>query len=138
MSRAKLATSLAVLLVTGACASDAYGPDYDRYGRYVLSTINGDELPALISETWVSRLEFLGGSLRLNRDYSFTDSTDVRVTPLTGGSVRRTTDVAAGTFRFSRDTLYLDSTRGEHYHMVFQIAGSLTQQLAGSVLVYRK
>ena len=126
------------LLVTGACATDSLSPTEERFGRYTLRTINGDGVPALVFESTSTRLEFISGALRLNRDNSYTDSTDVKVTPLKGGDLRRVIDVSAGTYRFAGDTVFFDSTRGEHYHMVFQLAGSLTQQLAGAVLVYRK
>ena len=137
MLRPKLANSLALLLFNVACVSDPAGHDTSRYGRYALRTINGEALPGVVVENSVARLEFLSGSLRLNRDNSFTDSTDLKVTP-TQGAARLVVDEAAGTFRFSADTVFLDSTRGEHYYMVFQVAGSLTQELNGSRLVYRK
>jgi len=137
MKRKNLAALLAASLLTPACVNDGVSPIEARLGRYTLRTINGDLVPALVFENNSARMEFESGALRLNRDNSFTDSTDIFVTFKTG-EVRRTTDVAAGVYRFAGDTLFLDSTRGEHYFMVFQIAGSLTQELAGARLVYRK
>jgi hypothetical protein len=138
MSRSSLAGLVAALLLSNGCATDTLAPGNDRFGRYTLRTINGSGVPALVFESTSARLEFVSGSLRLNRDNSYTDSTDVKVTPLKGGDIRRVIDVAAGTYRFSGDTVFFDSTRGEHYHMVFQVAGSLMQELAGALLVYRK
>ena len=130
--------STVALVLLGACVNDATSPNNDRLGRYTLRTINGSVVPALVFESTSARLEFLSGALRLNRDLSYTDSTDLMVTPLKGGDIRRVVDVSAGTYRFAGDTVFFDSTRGEHYFMVFQIAGSLTQELAGAVLIYRK
>lgn len=136
---------LAVLLGAAACNSDATGPGAGRYGRYTLRSINGNALPAVVVENDNARLEFLSGALRLNPDQTFTDSTDLKVTPLyrgepiAGAEIRRTTDVAYGLFRIAGDTVYFDSLRGEHYSMLFQVAGtSLNQELAGAVLLYRK
>jgi hypothetical protein len=138
MKKTNLAALIAASLIApSGCVNDAVSPTEARLGRYTLRTINGDLVPALVFENNSARLEFEGGALRLNRDNSFTDSTEVFVTFKTG-EVRRTTDVAAGIYRFAGDTVYFDSTRGEHYFMVFQIAGSLTQELAGARLVYRK
>ena len=137
MKKTNFAALIAASLLAPSCVNDAISPTEARLGRYTLRTINGDVVPALVFENNSARLEFESGALRLNRDNSFTDSTDVFVAFRTG-EIRRTTDVAAGIYRFAGDTVYFDSTRGEHYFMVFQIAGSLTQELAGARLVYRK
>lgn len=136
---------LPVMLGVAACGTDATEPGAARFGRYTLRSINGQGLPAVVVENANSRLEFLSGSLRLNPDQTFTDSTELKVTPLyrgeplAGGEIKRTTDVAYGLFRIAGDSVYFDSLRGEHYAMVFHVAGtSLDQELAGSVLVYRK
>jgi hypothetical protein len=138
--------AIALALIAGAaCSSDATEPGASRYGRYTLRSINGNGLPAVVIESANSRLEFLSGALRLNPDQTFTDSTDLKVTPLfrgeplAGAEIRFTTDVAYGLFRIAGDSVYFDSLRGEHYAMVFHATGSaLNQDLAGSVLLYRK
>lgn len=126
------------MLIVAGCA-DASGPGDSRLGRYRLARINGSELPGVVVQNAAVRLEFLSGALRLNADDSFTDSTSIKRTELVQGAVTFLTDVASGTYRISQDTVYFDSVRpGEEYFMVFQAAGSLTQQLGGSILVYRK
>ena len=137
MARPQLFGALLLLVITSACVDPA-GPEELRFGRYTLRRMNGDALPGVLVENSIARLEFLSGALWLHRDGTFTDSTHAKLTALTSGTVKMVNDVAAGTFRMSRDTLYLNSTRGEHYHMIFQAAGSLTQELSGSTLVYRK
>ena len=131
------------VIVLASCGTDAVGVDNSRYRRYTLRSIDGRNVPTVFQETVNSRLEFLSGALRLNPDGKFTDSTELRVTPmfrgqpLQGGEVQRYYDVAWGLHRMAGDTVYLSSLRGEEYFMVFQAAGSLTQQLGGGVLNYR-
>ena len=139
MLRFNAAPSLAVLLWFSACGDDATAPIESRYGRYALRRINGDELPQIIVENAVYRVEFLEGALRLNPNGTFTDSTERRVTSFQGGTfVTLSTDVAAGTYRISGDTVFSSSTRGELYHMTFQAQNSLRQELSGSILLYRR
>ena len=139
----KLCTLAMVVLVFTSCNDDAVGVNDPRYRRYTLRSIDGRTVPTVFQETANSRLEFLSGSLRLNADGTFTDSTELRVTPmfrgqpLAGGEVQRYFDVAWGLQRISGDTVYLSSLRGEEYYMVFQAAGTLLQQLGGGLLNYR-
>ena len=135
---------LLLALVCAAACSDSAGPEDSHLGRYRLLTIDGRDVPAIMLENANSRLEFLSGSLRLNADGTFTDSTEIRVTPmfrgqpLPGGEVVHRFDVAWGLYRTSRDTVYFDSVRGEHYFMVRTAGGSLVQELVGSILHYRR
>ena len=137
MVRPKVLILLSALVIT-ACIDTAGVDEELRYGHYTLHRMNGELLPATFTANTIGRVEFLRGSLWLHRDGSFSDSTEVKVTTLSDGAQRFVLDVASGMFRISNDTLYLNSTRGEQYHMRFQVAGSLTQELSGSTLVYRK
>ena len=131
------------LLIVTACNDDAVGVNDTRFRRYTLRSIDGRAVPTIFQENANSRLEFLSGALRLNADGTFTDSTELRVTPmfrgqpLHGGEVQHYYDVAWGLHRISHDTVYLSSLRGEAYYLVFQAAGSLTQRLGGGLLNYR-
>ena len=136
MARKRL--SILVALLTLPACVDTTAPQEDFYGRYTLRRINGIAPPGAVLESSVARLDFLSGIIHLRNDLSFVDSTRMKVTPLRGGDVQTVTDVAAGTYRVSNDTLHLESTRGEKYHMLFQTAGSLVQDLSGVILVYRK
>src|SRR5687767_12686997 len=88
------------LLLAGC--SDAVGPGTSQVGRYTLRTINGVRIPVVFQETATARLEFLSGALRLHQDGTFTDSTELRLTPmfqgqpLAGGQVVHRFDVAWG------------------------------------------
>jgi hypothetical protein len=138
MSRSKLVLLLAVALTAASC-TDTTSAEYIRTGRYTLARINGQALPAQVHETAVARLDFHRGELKLNEDATFTDVTDLKVVPkAANGTIVIRTDTARGTYRFAGDTVFLDSTRDEHYYMVFQSSGSLQQLLGESTLVYRK
>jgi hypothetical protein len=75
------------------------------------------------------------GVVTLHPNLEFFDSTDIRRTE--GTLVRRVMDVAHGTFVQTGAQISLSSTRGERYTMTFD-QRTLTQSLAGSVLVYRR
>jgi hypothetical protein len=138
MGRSKI-IPIVVLSMLAAVCTDTTAPEFIRTGRYTLARINGQALPAQVHETSVARLEFHRGELRLETDATFTDVTDLKVTPkVAGGEVFVRSDTARGTYRFARDTVFFDSTRDEHYYMVFQVSGSLQQLLGESTLVYRK
>jgi hypothetical protein len=138
MGRSTLISILALSLLTATC-TDTTAPELLRTGRYTLARINGQALPAQVHETAVARLDFHRGELRLETDATFTDVTDLKVTPkAANGTIVIRSDTARGTYRFAGDTVFLDSTRDEHYYMVFQAAGSLQQVLGESTLVYRK
>jgi hypothetical protein len=137
MVRKRLYT-VAMLFLLPACV-DTTAPQEDHYGRYTLRRINGVAPPGAVLESSVARLDFLGGTLHLNKDLTFVDSTRMKVTPLRNGSdVQTVVDVAAGFYRISNDTLHLESSRGEKYYMRIQTSGSLMQDLSGVILLYRK
>ncbi|HEY0305699.1 MAG TPA: hypothetical protein VGC44_12005 [Longimicrobiales bacterium] len=142
MNRRFLAAAVFVVALT-SCNDDAVGVNDPRFRRYTLRTIDGRAVPTIFQETANSRLEFLSGAFRLNADGTFTDSTELRVTPmfrgqpLPGGEVQHYYDVAWGLHHISHDTVYLSSLRGEEYYMVFQASGTLMQQLGGGLLNYR-
>jgi hypothetical protein len=138
MARALLPLAFATVFLLPACV-DTSEPNGDaRFGRYSLRAINGGEPPAPVYENAVSQVHFLSGALRLNEDFTFTDSTHVRVIRTREGGTFTSMDVATGTFRITSDSVFLESTRGENYHMRFGSTGSLLQTLEGSVLLYRK
>lgn len=145
MTKARFIFAVLITFVFVSCNSDAASVETAaRRGRYVMKTINGKRPPAIVQENANKRLEFNGGALRLNLDGTFTDSTDLTITPmylgspLPGGEVQRYVDVAWGLYHMSGDTVFFDSLRDEHYYMVFEVAGGLKQNLSGSTLFYQK
>jgi hypothetical protein len=137
MARIANLSVVAALLLLAACV-DSIAPESSRLGRYTLRRINGAELPRLVYENAVARIDFVHGTLHLRSDQTFVDSTGVQVFRTREGDTQFVTDVAEGSYRFAGDTVHLNSSRGEQYFMVFGVAGSLMQVLEGSVLLYRK
>ena len=97
--------------------------------------MDGEPVPHVYTEVTNFKLEFVGGSLTLREDNTFSDSTDLRRTE--NQVAHRVIDVAEGNWVQAGDTLKLNSTRGEHYFMLFS-AQSLTQNLGGRILLYRR
>jgi hypothetical protein len=126
----------AAVFLLAACQEDNTAPvETTVYGRYVLRTLDGDVVPAVFTDATNFKIEIMKGVVTLNTDHTFTDSTDVRRTE--GTLVRRVIDVAAGTFAQNGGVVTFSSTRGERYTMTFADR-TLTQNLGGSILVYRR
>ncbi|MGH7467273.1 MAG: hypothetical protein ACRENP_04735 [Longimicrobiales bacterium] len=126
------------LLLVGltGCYSDSAAPTATTvHGRYLLRTIDERPIPAVFTEQANLKLEFMRGVITLQADLTFTDSTEIRRTE--NQLVRRVIDVAEGTYTHNQDVINLRSTRGENYNVSF-FGQSLTQNLAGIILVYRR
>jgi hypothetical protein len=122
--------------LVGGCHTDHTAPEPTSvYGRYVLRTMNGKPVPEVFSTSPTLRLEFMHGAVTLHPNHVFFDSTEIRRTE--GTLVRRVIDVAQGTFVQTGALISLTSTRGERYSMTFD-QRTLTQNLGGSVLLYRR
>jgi hypothetical protein len=125
-----------MLVAVTACYSDSSAPPTDTlHGRYVLRTLDDRPLPAVFSEQTNLKVVFLSGVITLQPDLSFTDSTEIRRTE--GQLVRRIVDVAEGSYSRNANSINLRSTRGENYTLAFS-GQTLTQNLAGVVLIYRR
>ena len=125
---------LGVLLLAG-CYEEVGGPAPTIFGRYLLRSVDGQAVPAIMTDIPNFKVEIMTGTIFLNNDNTFTDSTEIRRTD--GQVARIVTDVAHGSFVRTGDTIDLSSTRGEHYSMTIADR-TLTQNLGGSVLLYRK
>lgn len=122
--------------LAAGCQVDHTAPEpVSVYGRYTLKTMNGQRVPAVFSSSPNFKIEFMRGMITLHQNQEFYDSTDIRRTE--GTLVRRVMDVAQGTFVQNGAVISLSSTRGERYTVTFD-QGTLTQNLAGSILVYRR
>jgi hypothetical protein len=125
---------LAVLLLSG-CYETSSGPAPTIFGRYSLHSVDGLRPPATMTEIPNLKLEIMTGMITLNSDNTFTDSTEMRRTD--GAVARRYSDVAHGSFVHAGESIALSSSRGEHYSMAIE-GRSLTQNLSGTILVYRR
>jgi hypothetical protein len=118
-----------------ACGIDDQGPEPGSAGRYVLRTINGSPPPAIITASSTHELQILSGVLNLYANGTCVDSTELRRTDQAG--VLEVVDVSVGSYVRAGEQINFSSVRQENYSMSVTEA-SLHQQLAGSVLVYRK
>ena len=127
---------LALLLAAGGCFHDSTAPiPATMHGRWVLKTMDGSPVPGVYTEVTNFKLEIVGGTLVLHEDNTFADSTDLRRTEFQ--IAHRVIDVATGAWQQVGDTIKLNSTRGEHYFMVFTDR-TLKQDLGGRILLYRR
>ena len=132
----KRAAALLAVTLTAACFHDSTAPIPGTiHGRWVLKSMDGAPVPQIYAEVSNFRLEIVRGTLVLNEDNTFSDTTDLRRTE--NQLLRRVIDVAEGTFAQVGDTIKLSSTRGEKYFMIFA-EQSLRQNLGGRILLYRR
>ena len=133
----KLAGFLFLLLgLSIGCYSDSAAPTPSTVqGRYTLRTLDDRPLPAVFTEVSNLKLEFMRGVITLQPDLTFTDSTEMRRTE--NALARRIIDVAEGTYTRNGNVISLSSSRGEHYEVTFG-GQTLTQDLAGVILIYRR
>ena len=129
-----LFTILGVVLLIG-CYEEVGGPAPTIFGRYSLRTVDGEAVPVILTDIPNFKVELMTGTIFLNADNTFTDSTQIRRTD--GQVARIVTDVAHGSFVRSGDIIDLSSTRGERYSMTIADR-TLTQNLSGNILLYRK
>lgn len=71
---------LAAGLALGACSRSSTSPVADASGTYVLSTVNGDSLPATISQSADTTIAVTAGEVTLSRDASASYSLSLRYT----------------------------------------------------------
>jgi len=132
----RAAALLVTILVSGGCFHDSMAPiPGTLYGRWVLKSMDGAPVPQVYAEVTNFKLEIVRGTLVLNEDNTFSDTTDLRRTE--NQLLRRVIDVAEGTYTQVADTIKLSSTRGEKYFMIFADQG-LKQNLGGKILLYKR
>lgn len=135
----------AVAFGAAACTGDPTGEDASRLvGRYTLSAIDGKPLPGIVREDANRRWEYHAGTLRLNSDLTFIDSTTVSLTRLFLGEpipdlpVLRYVDAVWGLYSLPGDTIYMHSLRNERYTMLVHSSGALMRDQAGVAIAYRR
>ncbi len=134
-ARIRLRYTILVAVLLAGCYEEVGGPAPTIFGRYTLRSVDGEAVPVIMSQVPNFKLEIMTGTITLNSDNTFKDSTDMRRTD--GTVARIVTDVAQGSFVRTGDVIDLSSTRGEHYSMTVA-ERTLTQNLSGNILLYRK
>jgi hypothetical protein len=129
-----LATAL--VLPFSACGDDdPTSPNVDVTGTFTLRTINGEDLPVIIAQVGEDMIEVTEGTIRLNADSTFSDSTTFRITE--GGVVTIEEDGAVGTYTQSGTSVTLHPSEGAPYAV--SVSGNTLTQTAGAfALVYQK
>lgn len=97
MKISKHAAALAALLLAIGCKSDSTAPSDTTAGNYVLATVNGGGLPAIIGENSAGRLTINSGTMLLRDDKSYVNTRNFVVT-LTTGEATPTTTIDPGNY----------------------------------------
>lgn len=137
----------AVTLLLGSLALAACDDSNDviiapgaRSGTFILQTVDGHGLPAVILDSLNSSIlvEALSGSITLSTDNTFADITDLRLT--LGTVISRRTVTCVGNFTFSADTLtFVESGPTSDCAHTFTgtlTVGTLTTSLRGRPAIY--
>ena len=97
------------LLAFAGCDDETTGPGDSVVGTYVLVSVNGDPLPAVVFEGGGVTSEALEGTLTLRADGTFSASTITRNT--VNGSSSTDTESSSGAYTVSGATItFVDST----------------------------
>jgi len=89
----------------GASDSSGPGPDPGLYADYVLTSVNGDPLPALIDQSASSHTFIHSADIRLSANLTFSDMRSSTLTDATGD--HPSTVTRTGTFTVSGSTVTL-------------------------------
>lgn len=92
--------AIAVMLAAGACGGDSTAPVAEA-GSYALISVNGVNVPTVVTENASIKSEVLSGTLQIGSDKTFSETRQGRVT-LTGGSPSPITSTQSGTWSITR------------------------------------
>ena len=129
----RLLPMLAALALPGACGeSGATDPYQDAAGVFLLESIAGQDLPALItSSATEGDVQVTTGSLFLSADRRFQETLTVRLLPPGGAAAQNGTAVATGTYTVVGDSVEFSiDARGS------TPAGKMQARLRGDTLSY--
>jgi len=125
-------------LTLGACSDTAASGDADAaVGTYTLVTIDGQPLPVVVDQSGADMLEITQGTVVLDADRTFDDSTVLRTT--LAGVVSTETDAASGNWTLSgRTVAFTPNDQSGPYEMTWDGNNQLTQDFSGLILVYQR
>ncbi len=125
-------------LSVGACSDSTGSGDADQaVGVYTLVSIDGFQLPVIVDQQGNDIAEVLSGSVTLDGDLSFDDTTDLRITE--AGVVTTETDAVTGTWALSGRTVQFNPNDGSaDYTMSWDGNDQITQLFNGFTLIYRR
>lgn len=123
-----------VALAASGCR-DAAAPVANLHvGTYTLREINGHAPPQIVSDDENGTVSIVAGSVILNADNSFVDSTELQI--IDAGGVGARHDVGRGSYRFSNDTVFFRIQESEY--VMIRNGAELVQDFDGIELVYRR
>lgn len=139
---APVLAGLALLFFAACGESSVIDPYRDAAGVFLLQSIAGDELPAVITSTPTDgEIQVTTGSLFLSSDRRFQETLTLRMEP-PDAPARTGTAVASGTYTLVGDSLEFSiDARGSTpaSKMQARLRGdTLSYTAAGRVVVYRK
>jgi hypothetical protein len=116
----------AALLLASAC-SDSNSPGQSHVGVYTLDNVNGDEVPAIVFELDVYRLDVNAGTLTLKPDNTFSSTLDISEYQH-GVETDHYPVLCSGSYRRSGNAITLTSPGAD------DCGGTLTATLSGNTL----
>jgi hypothetical protein len=133
MKRSILILCLAAM--AGAC-SESTSITTTTGGSFTLTTVNGGDLPAVVSQEGTTRRDALSGSIVLASDMTWTSTITFRDTngSTTGQNV---TETDSGTWTQSNGAILLTSHTGTAFNAVL-FGGALTIEDEGAIYLYRQ
>ena len=140
MRRLALCLSLSLAVVGCSTEIDTSTRPDNVVGTYRLVTWGGQPLPTTIRSDSTGRAQVLSGELTLSADRSWTETTQVKVTPAVG-AVTTAPVVSRGNWSFVRDYAYMlfnDKTQGYQFSGMAAGGGITLDLVSGAKLVYRK
>ena len=132
----KLLAVLIGIAIMAACG-DSTGPSETNIsGTYELQTINGQNLPFTLLIVGTYQLEIAAGSVTINANGTYEESTTVR--EIDGSSTTTTTETSSGTWtRTNNAVTFVDGE--DQTSLTGALSGStLTFSEEGSTLVYQR
>lgn len=134
MGRVLFVVAIGVIAASAGCRDAAAPVTNLHVGTYTLREINGHAPPQIVSDDADGTISIVAGSVILNADNSFVDSTELQI--VNAGGIGTFHDVGRGSYRFSNDTVFF-RTQSSEYVMV-RDGAELVQDFDGIELVYRR
>ncbi|HEU5218468.1 MAG TPA: hypothetical protein VFU23_07405 [Gemmatimonadales bacterium] len=132
-----LLAAVAAVTVAGCSDTTASTGAEALVGVYILQTVDGQPLPAIVDQSGADMLEVVSGSVSLHTGLTFDDTTVLRFT--ISGEVSTETDAATGNFTLSGRTVqFTPSDNSGVYTMTWDGQDELTQDFNGLILVYKR
>ncbi len=119
-----------------ACGDDSTGLE-EIVGTYILQSIGGEELPAVVNEVGIVLAEVTAGSVTLDNGRTCSSSFTTR-REMEDGTVTTTTDPGACTYAFNDGAITLGFPDGSSSTDGSISGSTLSVTLGGTVFIFQK